>query len=202
MVILALLLSLVSQLAHSVIAYLSLAGSYQGMSLLLYIPVALCFSLGVSFSILILTLRGDTKKAYIYLGFEFLINLVFYKTYLVIMESPVQAVVQILFGFIMPYTISCYSDIVKKIKEQEKEDISKHPKVNYEAMHDASIKFMQEDIAELADKVDKVSSNEHLRTAIAENFNLRIGDKVKDKDRVYEVALEDKVQKENNQNSD
>jgi hypothetical protein len=112
-------LSLISQLSHSVFAYVKLSVPVSNVELFFYILTGTTFALGVSLNILIQTLKGNIQKAYLYLFFEFLINLIYYRTYEVIFENPVIAVVQILFAFIMPYTIASYSDLIRANKEEE-----------------------------------------------------------------------------------
>lgn len=119
MILLSLFLSLISQLSHSVFAYVKLSIPSSNLELFFYTLTGITFALGVSLNILIQTLKGNTNKAYLYLFFEFLINLIYYKTYEVVFTEPVIAVVQVLFAFIMPYTIASYSDLIRKNEEDE-----------------------------------------------------------------------------------
>jgi hypothetical protein len=130
MVLLSLLLSLVSQLSHSVYAYVNLSLHEVWYETLFQVVIGLTFALGVSFAILINTINGNKQKAYIYLFIEFLINLIYYKAYL-LSGGWILLITQSLFAFIMPYTISSYSELIEKDKleeEKNKEDLDKENK--------------------------------------------------------------------------
>ena len=114
-ILLSLIFSLVPQLFHSVMAFVGLSTYTDSLSIqILVVMSGVFFALGVSLSILVQTLRGNQKMAYVYLFIELLINLVYYETYS--KESWVLIVIQGLFALIMPITIASYSNLMGEVR--------------------------------------------------------------------------------------
>lgn len=178
MIVLALILSLISQLTHSVYAYVNLSHNETIWWTVFYIIVGLTFALGVSFSILILTLKGNKNKAYIYLGFEFLINLIYYRTYEVVLNEPVIAIVQILFAFIMPYTIASYSEMIGEINTNEKEELQ----IKLKQQSEQNQKLLSS-VVNIENRIKDITDNqkEKFKEMILSDYEIEIGEKIGDR---------------------
>lgn len=126
-------MSLVSQIAHSVYVFVRLADPNSVLDTAAQVIFGLTCAFGISFVILLQTMKGNKKVAFQYLFVEFFINIVYYRTYEVFGGgiSITDAVIQTAFAFIMPYTISQYSDLMLDVgKEEDKLQQKLSEKVN------------------------------------------------------------------------
>jgi hypothetical protein len=108
-VLLALILGLITQLSHSIAAYVILA---KEDVLWLNITTGILFSLALSFGIIIFTLRGRKNLAYFYLTVEVFINIIYYRLYEI--QSPYILGSTIFLSLILPITIASYSHEIAK----------------------------------------------------------------------------------------
>lgn len=124
-VVLASIMSLCTQLWHSVQAFIHL--EVKGANTWLTYIFAVLFSVSTSFAILLFTVRGRKQWAYFFLGVEVFINVIHYG---VIGMSGISILLPTLFMcIIVPVTISVYSSeidtSVEEVKVDEPEDPGK-----------------------------------------------------------------------------
>lgn len=103
-VLLALIFALLTQLSHSIIAYASLA---KEKALWFNYLFGVMFSLALSLSILLFTLRGRKRLAVFYLLVEMFINIIYYRLYE--LENTYVLFSTIFLALIIPVTIFSYS---------------------------------------------------------------------------------------------
>jgi hypothetical protein len=111
--LLGLILSLVTQLWHSVTAFVELERS--GPEILKYL-FGVAFAFSNSFAILMFTLRGS-KIALFFLTVEIFINIMHYKI-MDIRDDPSLLISTVFMSIIVPVTISQYSKAARKVKEE------------------------------------------------------------------------------------
>jgi hypothetical protein len=155
-----LIFSLIPQLSHSVYAYLNLAKLQDSIwSLFYHGTIGLLFALGVSLTILIQTLRGNIRTAYLYLGIELLINLIYYG----VMNTSdwVSLSIQVLFAIITPYTISTYSSLINDMNKEEEKEIKNNLAIltNIQNEKDNLTALSNELMQKWEDKIDVISKN-------------------------------------------
>lgn len=167
-VLLSLIFSLIPQLFHSVMAFVGLSTPGSIYIQILVVVSGIFFALGVSLSILVQTLKGNQRMAYVYLFIELLINLVYYETYA--KESIVLIVVQVLFALIMPVTIASYSHLMEQVnKEEEKVDKLKSTKQLIKESQAQTEQTVEQLFTSLNQKVANQLSIEDVKRYIASN---------------------------------
>lgn len=121
-VVFALLGILLAQLTHSVEAFVAMSVETGIAWVLGNIVTGTGFAVGLSATVLILTLFGKKNFAYVFVAIEVIINFTYYELYNLDLSDTSQlriAVMRLIFSFIIPFAIAVYSDIVNEIKSKE-----------------------------------------------------------------------------------
>jgi len=117
-ILIATMLSLITQLWHSVEAFANLS---VGQNVYLNYTLGIFFAISTSFAILVFTIRGRMKIAYFYLAVEVFINVMYYR--LNDYEGYYSLISLLFLCLIVPVTISIYSKEINTDKPYENEPL-------------------------------------------------------------------------------
>jgi len=118
-ILIALVLALIVQSSHSVFAYMNvIEGRYEGFLFWFNLLIGSAFAIAISWSILLHTVHKVQWVAFVYLFVETIINLVYYE---ILDESLkiTQVIPMILFSLFLPFTISRYAFLMKRLDTEE-----------------------------------------------------------------------------------